>query len=164
MKQLALLRHAKSSWDDRRIPDHDRPLAPRGLRDAPRMGERVARRGLEPDLLLASSARRAGQTAELVAPALGDPPISTDGTIYLASPGTLLELIRGQSDDIGTLVLVGHNPGFTQLANMLLPDLALSNLPTAGVVAINVDASLWREFDAAALSLWFYEYPKARPG
>lgn len=162
MKRFTLLRHAKSSWADSGLTDHDRPLAPRGLRDAPRMGRRLAELGLEPALVLSSTATRARQTAELVAQALACPRIATDGTIYLASPATLLDVLMRQSDAIGELIVVGHNPGFTDFANRLLPELKLHNLPTAGAVAIDADASSWSELGSAHFTLLFCESPKSQ--
>ena len=162
MKQLTLLRHAKSSWDDSRVADHDRPLAKRGLRDAPRMGQRLASRGLKPDLLLTSSATRARETAELVTEQLANARLALriELKIYLATPGELLAVIESVEDTVGSLVVVGHNPGFTQLANMLLPDLELLNLPTAGVVCMQCDIASWSEIDAGSRRLQFYDFPK----
>jgi phosphohistidine phosphatase len=162
MKQLTLLRHAKSSWDDSRLPDHDRPLARRGLRDAPRMGARLASRGLEPDLMLTSSATRARETAELVRGELNNGPVAlrVEPKIYLATPGELLAVIASVEDAVDSLVVIGHNPGFTQLANMLLPDLDLLNLPTAGVVCIECDIPSWDAIDAGSRRLEFYDFPK----
>ena len=162
MKRLTLLRHAKSSWDETGIPDHDRPLAKRGLRNAPRMGKRLARRGVKPDLILSSSAKRARQTAELIEPALKHATLvlRADPQIYLASPGKLLALVAGIDDAVDELILVGHNPGFTQLANMLLPDLSLMNLPTAGAVGIDCEIESWAEIDSGRRGLRFYDFPK----
>lgn len=164
MKTLTLLRHGKSSWDDHHLSDHDRPLAKRGLRDAPRMGKRMSKRGLEPDWLLTSSAVRALQTAELVEPALRHPGLElrVDPRIYLATPGELLAVLTDTPDRIGELVMVGHNPGLTQLANMLLPELRLANLPTAGVVAIDCDIDSWADIESGTFDLRFYDYPKNR--
>ena len=162
MKILTLLRHAKSSWDDAGLADHDRSLAKRGYHDAPRMGRRLAELGLEPDLLLTSSALRARQTAELVEPKLRNDrlTVAVDPNLYLASPGELLHVLQQTAASIDCLVMVGHNPGLTQLANMLLPTLNLDNLPTAGAVAIECDVENWAQLDAAARKLLFYEYPK----
>jgi phosphohistidine phosphatase len=162
MKLLTLLRHAKSSWDDTRLDDHDRPLAERGHRDAPSMGERLARRRLNPDLLLTSTAERARQTAEYVSSALGLPASRTriERRLYLASPGELLLLLAEIDDGIESLLLIGHNPGLTELANRLLPFLRLDNLPTTGVLAIDCDATSWKRIDRADLSLRFYDFPK----
>lgn len=162
MKRFVIFRHAKSSWDKRGIADHDRPLADRGRRDGPRMGERLARRGVKPDLLLVSSATRARETGDLIEPALKHAGLARaiDPEIYLASPGKLLAILKAVSDNVEELVLVGHNPGLTQLANQLLPELRLHNLPTAGVVAIESEAERWRDLDTAGVRLRFYDYPK----
>ena len=126
------------------------------------MGRRLAERSVDPDLLLVSSAKRTRQTAKLVAAELvhSDFELAIEPGIYLASPGELLEIIRSVDDGVNELVLIGHNPGLTQLANLLLPELRLYNLPTSGVVAIDADASSWRHLDAAERRLHFYDYPK----
>jgi phosphohistidine phosphatase len=162
MKTLALFRHAKSSWDDEKLDDHERPLAPRGRRDAPLMGKRLARRGLEPDLLLTSTAVRARETSDYLAKALGlaASRMRADRRIYLASPGDLLKVIAALDDSLGTVLLVGHNPGLTDLANRLLPSLELDNLPTAGIVAIECDTARWRHIETATLTLGFCDSPK----
>jgi phosphohistidine phosphatase len=162
MKTLVLFRYAKSSWEDENLDDHDRPLAPRGRRDAPVMGKRLARRGLEPDLLLTSTAARARETADYLAAALGlaQSQIRVERRIYLASPGELLKVIGALDDDLGIVLLVGHNPGLTELANRLLPSLDLDNLPTAGVVAVECDIARWKDIDSATLALDFHDSPK----
>jgi phosphohistidine phosphatase len=163
MKILTLFRHAKSSWDDERLDDHDRPLAERGHRDARRMGKRLARREHRPDLLLTSSALRARQTADYLIAALdlGESRVRTERRIYLASPGDLLQVLEGLDDELRHVLLVGHNPGLTQLVNMLLPALRLDNLPTAGVVAIHCHARRWRNLAEADRELDFYDSPKS---
>lgn len=162
MKRLTLLRHAKSSWDQHGLADHERPLAQRGLRDAPRMGRRLAELGVAPDLVLTSSATRALQTGELITAQLGRDSLETriEPRIYLASPGELLEVIAAQDAAVEELMLVGHNPGLTTLVNMLLPGLRLANLPTAGAVAIDCDIDAWSAIDSAGFSLRCYEFPK----
>jgi phosphohistidine phosphatase len=167
MKLLTLFRHAKSDWDDPGLADHDRPLAPRGHRDAPRMGKRLARRELVPDLLLTSTALRARQTADYLVAALGlaASRVRQERSVYLASPGELLRILAELDDRLANVLLVGHNPGLTELANRLLPSLRLDNLPTAGHVAIDCDMAHWREIGSAGFRLRFYDYPKkAGPG
>lgn len=162
MKRLTILRHAKSSWSNAALADSNRPLSQRGERDAPEMGNRLARHGLKPDLILSSPAVRARQTAERVAAALKYPAedIRYESAIYLARPGELLDVLAGINDGIDDLVLVGHNPGLTELANMMLPELALHNLPTAGAVAIDADVTSWRHIDAGPFRLRLYDFPK----
>jgi len=161
VKQLILFRHAKSSWDDD-VDDLDRPLAPRGERDAPRMGKRLKARHARPALILASHAVRAQQTAELVARALGigSKQLETDKALYLASPDAILAAVAGLDDAHSCVLLVGHNPGLTELVNRLLPRLGLENLPTSGVVAIDFAAARWKDTSRADAKLAYYDYPK----
>jgi phosphohistidine phosphatase len=161
VKRLILFRHAKSSRDED-VGDVDRPLAPRGERDAPRMGKRLAARHARPELILASHAARAQRTAELVASALGLGPKQrrTDERLYLASPDAILGVVAAQDDACACLLLVGHNPGLTELVNRLLPDLALDNLPTSGVVAIDLATTRWKDAARAGARLAYYDYPK----
>ena len=161
MKHLILFRHAKSSWDDD-VDDVDRPLAPRGERDAPKMGNRLEARHARPALILASHAARAQQTAALVARALGIGPkrIKTDRALYLASPDEILAVVARQDDAHSCVLLIGHNPGLTELVNRLLPELALDNLPTSGVVAIDLATERWKEAGRADARLAYYDYPK----
>lgn len=119
-KTLLLLRHAKSSWDDPRLDDFDRPLARRGLKAAPRMGAEMVRRGWLPARALVSAALRTRQTWDLVAPQLpGAVPAAFDDTIYEAPPGRILAAIRRTPEDVASLVVVGHNPGLQDLATLL---------------------------------------------
>jgi phosphohistidine phosphatase len=114
-RRLVLLRHAKSAWPD--IPDHERPLARRGQRDAPVMGRWLRAVGLVPDLVLCSTARRARETWQLAESGLGAvPPVRFDDRVYEASPTALLNLIRRESGAAETLLVVGHDPGVPGLA------------------------------------------------
>ena len=135
------------------------------------MGRRLASRGLEPQLLLTSTATRALNTAELVRPAFTSslPALTTESRLYHASPGEILNVIAEQADTIDSLVVVGHNPGMTYLCNMLVPALKLPNLPTAGAVSVLCDTDTWSAIDTARFRLAFYDYPKnpvdpERPG
>lgn len=117
MKQLFLLRHAKSSWDDSELIDHDRPLAPRGRRAVRLITEHLGREGITPALVLCSSARRARETLEGIAPALGEAiHVQTERELYAASDGRLLERLRAVDDGVESVMLIGHNPGVEQLA------------------------------------------------
>jgi len=119
MRTVHLLRHAKSSWDDATLPDHDRPLAPRGLRAAAAMRDHAAATGLQVDLVLVSSARRAQQTWESVAPGVVVGEVRTEGAIYGATATELLRLVHGVDDELRSVLLVGHDPGFHDLASSL---------------------------------------------
>ncbi len=162
MKRLTVVRHAKSSWSDPAAADHDRKLSGRGERDAPRMGRRLRARGVKPSLILSSTAERALATARIIALELGFPGDfpTTEPALYHAWPYTILDIVRRQDDACSDLMIVGHNPGFTEFVNSLLPDLRLDNLPTAGVVAVELDIERWREADTGSARYHFYDYPK----
>ncbi len=170
MKTLLLLRHAKSAWPDG-VADHDRPLAERGRRDAPRMGAYMAEAGLEPDFALVSSARRTQETWALVAPALGkDCPSQTVASIYEAEPGAILAAIHAAPQECGTLLVIGHNPGFEDLAAMLAPAGDADTLarlrakyPTAGLAVIRFDGERWADVAPGAGRLAAFVTPKSLP-
>ncbi len=161
MKELILVRHAKSSWKEPALRDHERPLNKRGKRDAPEMGERLARRGCRPDLLISSSAVRALKTARSFAVKLGNPPedIQIEERIYHASVGELLEAIRGVEASVETLMLFGHNPGLTDLANLLGPREIL-NLPTCAVLHLRFDFDAWSGLAEVSGEEMAYDFPK----
>jgi phosphohistidine phosphatase len=117
MKQLFLLRHAKSSWDVSELADHDRPLAPRGRRATKLIAEHLSRAGVTPALVLCSSARRTRETLDRIVPALGDGlSVQIERELYAASEQCLLERLRAVEDGVESLMLIGHNPGVEQLA------------------------------------------------
>ncbi|MER5935593.1 histidine phosphatase family protein [Streptomyces sp. NPDC002054] len=117
--RLVLLRHAKSAWPDN-VPDHDRPLAPRGRRDAPVAGRLLRELGCVPDLVICSTARRARETWDLAAEELAAPvPVRYDQRTYGADPDELTAVLREVDDRVGVALLVGHNPGIEDLAASL---------------------------------------------
>ncbi len=159
---LLLIRHAKSSWQDAAQADHDRPLAERGIRNAPDMAARIAYRGRLPQLVITSSARRARDTARLMLPQLRltENDIRVEPALYLASPRQMLGTIHAQDATITALAVVGHNPGITELVEHLLPDVHLDNLPTAGVFSILSDVKRWQDVAMGNCTLDFYDFPK----
>ena len=165
MKQLTLIRHAKSSWSDVSMGDFDRPLNARGLRDAPRMGVHLKAASLLPvDRMLSSPACRAKTTAEIIAEALGlaTESIEFERRIYEASLRGLFELVRGLDDEAGHVVLFGHNPGFEQLASALNPNFEGDGekFPTCGVANMDLAIDSWGEArEGCAAECRFY-YPK----
>lgn len=161
MKTLILVRHAKSSWADEELSDQMRPLNKRGKRDAPVMGKRLAKRGIKPDLMLSSSAVRALATARVVAGALGYPEesIASLGQLYLALPGDILHVIHELDNQLDCVMLFGHNPGFTQLANWFSPTL-ISNVPTCGVIEVRFDIERWSLVGQGAPAYFRFDYPK----
>lgn len=117
-RQLILLRHAKSDWPD--LPDRDRPLAKRGRRDGPRIGKWLHEHGYQPDVVVCSDARRARQTWDLVAPELGgSPAVRFEPRAYAASAQTLLYLAQELPGRYRSALLIGHNPGLSELASNL---------------------------------------------
>lgn len=161
MKILTIVRHAKSSWDDPSLRDHDRPLNKRGHRDAPAMGLRIAEHGVRPSLIVSSTAVRAWTTAKAVAKAVGYPYefLEKEPQLYHASVDRILDLIRAQDDRCNNLMLVGHNPGFTDFANFLVPGLT-HNLPTAGVVSVEIDRDDWDLYERPKAKLLVHDWPK----
>jgi phosphohistidine phosphatase len=164
MKILTLVRHAKSSWKDTSLTDRDRPLNKRGKRDAPEMGRRIAAAGIRPSLIVSSPATRAWTTAKVIANEIGYPRefLQRDNALYLASVNGILDVIASQDVGFNSLMLVGHNPGFTDLANYLVPGLT-NNVPTAGVISVELDTDEWTLYDKPDTELLLYDFPKNRP-
>jgi phosphohistidine phosphatase len=163
MKRLLLLRHAKAVPATDPLVDINRPLADRGERDARRIGERLRQQGPRPALILASPAERALRTAQLVADMMDYPndAIAQDRRLYLAEPAAIVEIIAGQDDAIGILLVVGHNPGLTELVHRLLPTFDVEDLPTCALVGLDyADASAWKRIASGAAALSYYDYPK----
>ncbi|WP_350348753.1 histidine phosphatase family protein [Agromyces sp. G08B096] len=160
MKTLLVVRHAKSDWGHPGLDDHDRPLNDRGLRDAPRMGERLAARGLVPDVIRSSTALRARTTAALLAEALGRDPgsVELDASMYATGAAHLLEVIRGLDDAAGTAMLVGHNPESSALVVRLTGEFA--ELPTCAVAEIRLPVDHWADASADAAELVRVDTPK----
>lgn len=164
---LLLLRHAKSAWDRPNAADHDRDLAPRGVRAAERIGLEIARLGM-PELVLCSTALRARRTWELAGAAGGvAPPCQFLRNLYLAEPDTLLRLIREQPASVRRLMVVGHNPGMHALATALAgsgceTDLSAlaSKLPTGSMVAIAFDGADWAGVDGGVGRLLAFIRPR----
>lgn len=160
MKKLILIRHGKSGWDSPWLSDHDRPLAERGIVDVPQMALRMQKRGVFPDLIVSSTALRAADTARLTAAVFGyaEADIVFEKSLYHASPEELLTVIRRQSEAVKTLVLVGHNPGLTELIQNLGTN--LDNLPTSGQFGYTLSDSFWVDFAAENSSAEWIDYPK----
>jgi phosphohistidine phosphatase len=164
MKTLTLVRHAKSSWKDSSLADRDRPLNKRGKRDAPEMGRRIAAAGIRPSLIVSSPAVRAWTTAKVIANEIGYPRefLQRDNALYLASVNGILDVIVSQDGGFNNLMLVGHNPGFTDFANYLVPGVT-NNMPTAGVVSVELETDDWSLYDRPGAKLLLYDFPKNRP-
>lgn len=148
MKTLLVQRHAKSSWKHPEVSDHDRPLNKRGRRDAPRMGRFVAAQGLRPDVIVASTARRARRTAEDVARHAGcEGAVQLDRRLYLASPDEIIDVVRGVAGGARRVMVVGHNPGLEDLVARLAG--RRETLPTAALAALRLSIRSWTELTAS---------------
>ena len=160
MKTLFLVRHAKSSRDDPTLPDRDRPLDDRGRRDAPRMGKRLAKRDVKPDLLLSSPALRALTTAQLIADEIGfkRKDIAVDDRLYASSPDDLLAVIRALDNKLDRVMLFGHNPEFSELAHRLSSDIV--DMPTSAVAEYNFDTKAWSDVGEIEPVKAILDYPK----
>lgn len=165
MKTLTILRHAKSSWRDATLDDHDRPLNARGKRDAPEMAARIKHAGIRPSLIISSSANRAWTTAKEIAREISYPPefLHREKSLYHAGVRSLLDILAEQDVGFNSILMVGHNPGFTDLANYLIPDLT-DNIPTCGFVSMLIDRDDWDLHDVEDVKLAAYDYPKKQQG
>ena len=165
LRRLALLRHAKSSWEGD-LPDVARPLSPRGRRDAGAAGHRLAELVGTPDLVLCSTAVRTRQTwaraAEVEPDVLGTAPVRFESTIYQAWSDTLLDLLRALPAALTTVVLVGHGPGLPDLAerlNRVSGDGPPGKYKTSGIAVFAVLGS-WAELGPGNAALTAYEAPR----
>lgn len=120
MRQLLLLRHAKSMWDDPKLSDHARPLNGRGKASARAVGEAMRARALTPDLVLVSSARRTLQTLEALQPWARTPLVEPMDALYLASAASMLDVLHQVTEAMPTVLLIAHNPGIHELAMLLV--------------------------------------------
>ena len=165
MKTLLLVRHAKSSWKDDSLPDHDRPLNKRGKRDVPEMGRRLADLVGTPDLIVSSPARRALATARIIAEETGYPVdgIREDERIYQAGQAEILDVLRGLDDVQDRVFLIGHNPGLTDLVNQL-SEPPVDNVPTCGVVELRLAAERWADIARETIRREAFITPKGGRG
>jgi phosphohistidine phosphatase len=161
MKLLLLVRHAKSSWKDPGLTDRDRPLNRRGIKDAPRMGKRLAEDYPAPDLVLSSPAVRALETAKAIANAIAYPVshIRVEERLYGAGPDAFMRVIRELDDDADRVSVVGHNPTLTEVAAVLSRH-PFGNVPTCGVVALTFETDAWDEVGRANVRLLEFDFPK----
>lgn len=164
MKTLYLIRHAKSSWNDVGLEDIARPLNERGLNDAPKMGQYLHQKKVMPDALISSPANRAYTTATLIAQQIGFDPghIAIEPMLYTFTldVGKLVHFIQQLPDNLNTVMLFGHNPTFTELANYFTKHHFLDENPTCSVVGIELQTNTWKTAHTAPAQLALYAYPK----
>ncbi|MEV7616625.1 histidine phosphatase family protein [Streptomyces sp. NPDC089799] len=167
MPDLVILRHAKSAWPPG-VPDRDRPLGPRGLRDAPAAGRLLARSGILPDLVLCSPARRTRETWELASAEFpAAPAVTPEPRLYGAATEEILDIVRETPSGIGTLLLVGHNPGLQDLVLTLAGgagdadalDRIEEKFPTSAVAVLACPGT-WAGLAPGAARLTAFEVPR----
>lgn len=160
MKKLVIIRHAKSSWEEQFLNDHDRPLAERGIKDAPKMAKKLKKEKIFPDAIISSDAERAKATALVTAEQLdfSTKKIDFKNSLYHSSAIQLLTEIKKTDDDVKTLFLVGHNPGLNDLIWKLGGE--IDNLPTSGQFGFKFDVKSWDEISIKNAKFWFFDFPK----
>lgn len=156
-KTLYLVRHAKSDWPRAGLTDFDRPLNSRGLRDAPEMGRRMKQRGVSPEVIVCSPAKRTIQTLELLD--FGVEHIVFEERIYSASIGAMLDIIHSLDDGCRSAMLVGHNPTMTQLVGWL-SGANIGDMPTCAVATIELGSGQWKDVGTCAAQLLNFDYPR----
>ncbi len=159
-KLLFIVRHGKSTWDYPAVSDIDRPLKDRGIKDAYEMANRVLKNAILPDAVISSPAARALHTAIIFSRVLNFPAdeIIINQDIYLAEYLEIMSVITSTDDSRKSLMIFGHNPGFTELANYL-SRLNIDNIPTAGLVMLRFKADSWKGIGRKCLSSEFFDSP-----
>jgi len=168
MLTLVLLRHAKSSWSDPTLTDRERPLATRGLADAPVIGKAMAGHGIDPELVLCSSARRTRDTLDLVLPELRvKPKVIYEEALYHARPEEMLDMLHALQPGAACLMLIGHNPEIQSFALDLVGsgpkrfrDRLRTKYPTAALAVINFANGPWRNVAVNSGTLNLFLTPK----
>lgn len=161
MKTLIMVRHGKSDWEYESVRDIDRSLKERGIRDGYKMAGKCADRGLNPELIVSSTATRAAHTAIIFNRVLrmsGESLVFTED-LYLSDMDGILSVIYGFDDSLDRIMIVGHNPGFTDLANYL-SNLNIMNVPTSGMVVLQFDTGSWSRISRDNLGSAEFDFPR----
>jgi phosphohistidine phosphatase len=165
MKQLLLIRHAKSSWDDPSLGDFERPLNERGKKDAPEMAKRLADKKVKIDAFVSSPAKRAKQTTKHFTKELDlkKKNIVFEPGLYEAGEENFYEVVKNLKNKWDSVAIVSHNPGISSFANSLT-ETRIDDMPTSSVFAIKIDEDKWDSFRTARKKFWFFDYPKSDEG
>jgi len=159
-RKLFIIRHGKSSWESI-VSDIDRPLLERGVKNSYEMAARLAERNLVPELAMSSPANRALHTAIIMAKVweMNDQDLLIRKSLYLPEVDDIAETIFEVDDQVASVAIFGHNPGFTQFANRFL-DPQIDNLPTAGIVVLTLEMDTWSDLFSARIADTLFDYPK----
>jgi len=163
MKQLLLIRHAKSSWDDPLQNDIDRPLNKRGMKDAPAMAKHLLDKKIKIDTFISSPAARALGTCIYFAKAydVKKKEIIQIDELYNAQVENFYKVICEADDSFEAIALFSHNPGITEFANELT-DVHVDDMPTCSIFAVKANIEKWKEFTEGEKLFWFFDYPKLK--
>lgn len=161
-KQLLLIRHAKSDWNNASLTDFNRPLNRRGIASAPEMASRMVKQQIIPDLVVSSTALRAITTAKYFAETwrIDKAKIQQESSIYEANVHSLLAVVNQLDNQFDRVALFGHNPGLTDFANYL-SDANIYNMPTCSIVIIEFPFDNWNEISADTGKVLLFDYPKS---
>jgi phosphohistidine phosphatase len=164
VKRLTLVRHANAQWKDPQLADFDRPLSRRGQLEAEAMGRRFVELHLAPTIVLTSPARRARHTAAIMVREVGLPPrnLRTEESLYLAPSEEILRIIHSTGPRIPHLMILGHNPGITEVSQLLAPLSQIREMTTAGMCSLSFDVRTWADVSADKLRDTLSEAPPAR--
>ncbi len=161
MKQLFIIRHAKSSWDNMLQKDFDRTLNDRGMRDAPAMAKRLVDKGISIDKFVSSAAMRAFTTATFFAKAYHqkESDIIAVPELYHAGEEVFYKTIKALDNSLNSVAMFSHNPGITYFVNTLTNS-RIDEMPTCGIFAIQAPIEKWKDFEEGNNKFWFFDYPK----
>ena len=161
-KRLVMIRHAKSSWANPLQSDYERPLNERGQKDAPDMGRRLKKAKIIPDLIIASTARRAAETAKRIARELDYPEdkILWQEKLYHCISTVFDEVARDIPEEVKTAFIVAHNPGITDYVSGLSQKFSIDNMPTCAAVAAEAEIAQWYDWPAAPHTVFHFDYPR----
>ena len=161
MKTLYLVRHAKSSWKYSQLDDFERPLNGRGRKNAPFMGSLLKKKKVKPDLMISSPANRAAMTARMIADQIRYPleKIQYRECIYESDAHALIRMIKHTDDSADQMMIIGHNPALTELANDI-SNSPVNNIPTCGVFCLILNISSWAKVHNRCGNPAFFEFPK----
>lgn len=159
MKQVILMRHAKSDWNNRALTDHQRPLNGRGKRDAPVLGTEIVKYGIIPEVILVSDAQRTKETWELLHKNFPNAKTVFLSELYHASANTLVNTIKTTDNLVDTLMIIAHNPGMTNVFSYLA-DIFIDNVPTSGVGCLTFHTDDFAQVLDCKKELTYFTYPK----
>lgn len=159
MKSIFFARHAKSSWDNININDHDRDLKNRGKRDSAFMSQKLLELDWIPDLIISSTALRAKKTAEQIANILKVKNLTPEPDLYLAPPHVFINIVNGLDKQFNSVMLVAHNPALTDLINSYSTE-SIFNVPTAAIFKVDFDVNKWEDITFENGKLSGFIYPK----